>query len=230
MRLLFILILSILLSCSNDNDRNCDGFSDVLYYQQRTDNGVPYGYMSLTVQGSPIKSYDASLPLILARYNLWKSMYLESCGNDTYTDDEVKYYYANARYYANQLIAQYITAKNVILEFDGVSAFAITLSPVNPYSAEPEFVLLQITDLTPGDIGVEVTLNNASVNRNLTVDYDTALFSSLEAGSSVKIKINSIRPPGELTYTEIIPPSIIFNDSGNMESVSISGSVNARRE
>ncbi len=230
MRLLLILILSIILSCSNDNDRNCDDFSDVLYYQQRTDNGVPYGYMSLTVQGSPIKSYDASLPLILARYNLWKSMYLESCGNDLYTDDEVKYYYANARYYANQLIAQYRTAKNVILEFDGVSMFTVRLSPVNPDSAIPDFVLLKITDLVPGDIGVEITLDSTKTNRKLIIDFKSDIYNSLESGSSVIIKINSIRPSEELTYTEFISPSIIFNDSGNMESVNISGNLNAWRE
>lgn len=230
MRLLLIVILSILLSCSNDDGRNCDDFEDVTFYQQRTDNGVPYGYMNITVQGSPLRSYDASLPLMLARFNQWKSMYREACGNDLYTDDEVKYYYENARYYANQLIAQYRTAKNVILEFDGVSDFTVTLKPVDPDSAAPDFIFLQISDLVPGDIGVEITLDSTKTNRKLIIDFESDIYNSLESGSTVKIKISSIRPSGELTYTEIISPSVIFNDSGNMESVSISGSINAWRE
>jgi hypothetical protein len=224
------LIILILASCSSTDDERCDDFSDVARYQSNTLNGIPYGAMSLNVQGTMTGNYSPELVLVLSRYHLWKSMYIEACGNDLNSDDEVKYYHGNARYYANQLIAIYRTARNVILEFDGVSSFAVTLRPVDPDSVQPDTVLISITDLLPGDIGVEITLDSAAVNRLFIAEHQGALYSSLEAGSALKMKILNIRPVNEITAVEVNASSILFDDTGNMESVSIGGSINAWRE
>jgi hypothetical protein len=92
------------------------------------------------------------------------------------------------------------------------------------------FSFLTITDLTAFDIGTDITLNDTTANRIFRIDHSSDLFSSIESGSSLKMKIHSIRPVGQSTEVEIQGPGILFNDAGNMESVIIEGTVSAYRK
>jgi len=229
-----ILIVSLLLSvstCSNEDDITCDNFSDVQSLQQNTINGVPAGTMVLNVSGTELRNYSANLPYRLSQFNYAKSLYLYECDkNKGYDKDLMDYNYETARYYAWLLMNYYQVSKNLILEFNGVSNFRIFLRAVDPSSTEPDAVILSITDLTAGDIGVEITLDAATANRRFSIGYESCNFTSFEAGSSLKLKIHSIRPVGEITQVELIAGSILFNDTGNLESVSIGGVLNAYRK
>jgi hypothetical protein len=226
-----IIALLMITSCSNDDDITCDSFNDVKKLQQNTINGMPTGSMVLNVQGTGVRNYQTDLPFILSQFNYMKNLYFYECDtNSGFDEDLTDYYHEAARYYAGILMIQYIAAKSLILEFDGVSNFRLLLRPVDPSSTEPDVLLLSITDLIAGDIGVEITLDVTTVNRRFDVDYESYIFTSAEAGSSLKVKIHSIRPVGQITQVELIAGSILFNDTGNLESVSIGGVLNAYRK
>ncbi len=227
----FNITILLLFACSDSNTAVCDSFNNVEYFKQWTADGIPYGTMVLNVQGCNLRNYSDELPYILYQYDYWKNLYLYECDiNGGYDEDLTEYYHELTSYYGGQLILKYKISKNLILEFNGVNDFKIILSSIDPLSSEPDKVLLEITDLTAGDIGMEITLNASSINRKFYLDYGGDIFSSLETGSSLKIIINNIRPAGQITQVEILPGSILFNDAGNLESVSIQGYLNAKRK
>ncbi len=233
------LLCALLLSgCGIDDDEGCESFDEVTALQKNTDNGIPRGYYRFIINGSLVESYPSNLPAVLSGFSYWRSLYRYYCENhrgaryyDGYRyrsdlDDALE----NAYHYGLQLQLLYRNSWNVILSFDGVSNFTITRSRVDPDSTVMPFSFLTITDLTAFDIGTDITLNDTTANRIFRIDHSSDLFSSIESGSSLKMKIHSIRPVGQSTEVEIQGPGILFNDAGNMESVIIEGTVSAYRE
>ncbi len=218
-------------SCKLIEEAGCDSFDNVKYYQQNTINGMPAGTMVLNVQGSAVRSYPSDLSYILSEYNYYRELYMYECDINAGIDtDMTDYYHDLTAWYADQLISYYKLSERLLLQFDGVSVFRILLRPVDPSSSEPDALLLSITDLTVVDIGTEITLNLATPGRRFDIEYNGSFYTSMEAGSSLKLKIGNIRPTGEITQVEIISGSILYNDAGNMESVSISGFMNAYKD
>ncbi|MFC1671208.1 hypothetical protein ACFL20_12525 [Spirochaetota bacterium] len=228
---IFIIIILCALtsfaSCGLFEDDACEDFEELRILQERTINGLPMGSMTLYIMGDVIKGYPSDLITLLNDFNYWYDLYNYECEEYGISD---KWYLEEAEYYSNILEGYYREAKNVILEFDGSSNFLIKLVPVDINSTVPEFNLLSITDLAPGDINTEITLDSSSANRNLRIEYKSDVFSSLEAGSSAKITIHNIRPVGQMVLVDINATTTLFKEGGSMESISFDGSIYAYRE
>ncbi len=218
-------------SCKLIEEAGCDSFENVKYYQQNTINGMPAGTMVLNIQGSAVRNYPSGLSYILSEYNYYRELYMYECDINAGIDtDLTDYYHEITEWYGEQLISCYKISEQLLLQFNGVSDFRILLRPVDPSSSEPDSLILSISDLTVAYIGTEITLNQSTPGRRFDIEYNGSFYTSMEAGSSLKLKIGNIRPAGEITQVEIISGSILYNDAGNMESVSISGFMNAYRD
>lgn len=145
---------------------------------------------------------------------------------DGYYDD---YYLEQAQKYATTLEGLYRTAKTTILEFHGGTVLAVNLEPVAPDSAELVFVILSITSFSAADINTDTTLDSTTSNRELRVEFNSDVYSSLQPGSSATIEIHNIRPAGESVLIEVREPSALFNEGGTFESISVDGSLRAYR-
>ena len=235
--LVFLTVLTT--SCGEIIEEECDDFISVQRMMENTANGIPRGYYQLVVEGDILRNYPSNLLPTLNNYLYWRDLYWYYCrDDDAYYRDDYYYYgtygydrlfHDNALYYANLLLGYYRQAFHLYLDFDGVSSFAITTEPVDPGSSVIPFTMLSITDLGVGDINVNITHNSITTSRSFRLEYGEDLFASLETGSSLKLYIHNIHPVGENTLVDVISLSTLFNDTGNMESVSIEGSMNPER-
>ncbi|HQP50212.1 MAG TPA: hypothetical protein PKX12_15915 [Spirochaetota bacterium] len=238
-KLLFSLLVLCISACScsmDDEEQDCEQYSDINRYIKATKEGIPWGFLYLITDGKPVRNYSAELPAVYVEFIYWRDQYWRIC-NGNYQNSQYNNYYSDREYYrfhtdnyARMLKGLYMNAFNLLLHFDGISTLTVTMEPVDPDSTAPPFTLLNITDLTAADIGTDITLDSTSVNRLFRIEYNGELYGSLETGSSLKMNIKSIRPAGEITQIEIKSGSILFNETGNLESVHVEGNINAWRK
>ncbi len=220
-------------------EEECDEFTEVHRLMEGTENGIPQGNFAFTIQGRSLRNYNPKLIPTLNNFLYWRDLYWYYCKKDKryYRSDYYYYhptgfygrYYENALYYSLLLSGYYREAHHLFLDFDGISNFTVSMAPVDPDSTALTFTLLIISDLDVTDIGNEKVLDSTTADRSFRVEFQNDIFGSLMAGSSLKLTIHNIRPIGQSTLVDLGQSSILFNEAGNSESVSIKGSMNPMR-
>ncbi len=241
-QILIILSALFLLNCSQIDTTTKNEFADSIYLT--TNNGIPYGNFSLTIDGNPVQSYPAS------KYysnTVWLN-------DGTYTIKNIVDYYqgsrANYNYYISKPGAENLQKASVELALinyllnslnnDFYSYSSNTILTISVHDSLFDLYILS-DSLTLENKGarIELTLKDvqiSDINNELTLDSTTPnrifkyfstggyVYSSSAPNSNVKLTLGNI---GELNdeTTVTINNSTMYKDGGGIESISLSSGV-----
>lgn len=234
--------LLVYLGCSGSIDSSGDAESDLQFPPPATDDGYLYGDFSLTVNGDPVQSSPAAknytyyvlegtfnLPAVVDRYYKCCSLYEEHAGNSGYG-----HYYLDCANYIMEILNRdfYPYSSNTILSYtsgSGMNTIKVESVGVLDNSVIDRIELV-VNNLQVTDFNTELTLNSSTPDRFLIFTYKNGTkFSSLMAGSSVKVVIGNLSMENDTT-TITINSSTLFISTGGLESISLQGTLNAYRQ
>lgn len=130
----------------------------------------------------------------------------------------------------------YSKAYNSFLQYDGnekmevysetVLQYSNPTNPKSPISSSP--IYLKIENLTSSDMGTAMALSSTSEGKLFSIDYSGKRYSTEYSSSNLNVTITNIPSVGNTTNITI--SGTIYQSNDSLESLIISGTINAYRQ